>query len=108
MKAEFDLVQGKFDLAQGLLELAAQLAIINSSQSFTASKSSRRNNKEIDETSCEVFILALQFADLSQREILKIFQNRFCSLNLYKLWNLKGCNIIYQDPIAIKDSIVKI
>lgn len=43
----------------------------------------------------EVKLLASQFASLLQEEIAKILANKFPSINLFKLWHMRGYNDMY-------------
>ncbi len=88
--------------------LQAWFARINSRQSLTIPTTCDHNDEKIDEISCEILALVLQFANLLQRKISKIFQNRFRLLSLYKLQHPKGRDNIAQDQIAIKDNTLQI
>lgn len=104
----FFVEKTKFDLALAKLERETRLAKINSGKSLTTPKTSGRNNKNINEISSKVFALASQFAGMPQGEILKIFQNLFWPLILYKLLHLRSHDDIYQDQIAIEDYTLQI
>lgn len=55
----------------------------------------------------KVNLLASQFIGLPQREIAKIFVNKFQLINLYKFYYIIGYNNIYQDQISIEEGTIK-
>lgn len=52
-------------------------------------------NKFTDGILNEVKLLASQFIGLSQGEIAKIFANKFCLINFYKLRDIQRCDNMY-------------
>lgn len=66
---------------------------------------------EEDEFVGEIFIeikaLVIQFIELCQNEIAKIFSNQFKPINLYKLCFIKSWDYFYRDQIYINENILK-
>ncbi len=63
------------------------------------------------EASTEVMSITLQFASLTHKEIVKIFQNKFKPINLYRLRHIRGLRFDSshdQDCIGIKDGMLKL
>ena len=63
------------------------------------------------EISIEVLIITLQFADLLQQEIVRIFQNKFKQINLYRFRNIRWLqfdSLHDQDRIGIEDGMFKL
>ena len=71
-----------------------------------------REDDEIQgEIPLEVSDISLQFVGLPQEEIVKIFQNKFKPINLYRLRHMRGLSFeAYKDEerIGIKDGMLKL
>ena len=67
-----------------------------------------KNNDYISEIPSKTTALAKEFVGLSQRKIVKVFSNRFRSMNLYKLRLMRGWNDLYYKQIHIDEGTLKI
>ncbi len=64
-----------------------------------------------DEVPPKVMSITLRFAGLPQEEIVRIFQNKFKPINLYRLHHIRGLrfdSLHDQDRIDIEDGILKL
>ena len=127
-KAQADLQKAQAErdaiLAKSQLELeclrkesearvAAATSLANTQVPKTpASKAIMREDDEIPgEIPLEVSDISLQFVGLSQEEIVKIFQNKFKPINLYRLRHMRRLSFeAYKDEerIGIEDGMLKL
>ncbi len=90
---------------------AASAAAASTTSGAQARMSTAGEDHIISEAPPEVTSITLQFAGLSQKEIVRIFQNKFKPINLYHLRHIRGLRfdaLHDHDRIGIEDGILSL
>ena len=84
----------------------------NAAQAVKSMAQTSGDDKDLQDEVCpKVLNLSFEFVKLSQKEIVKIFRNKFKPMILYQLWAMQGLVFeAYQDKkkIGIKNRILKL
>ncbi len=119
MQAERDAIQSRSQLELECLRRESEARVTASTASAAIAAQAQRpraqlgrNDEDLQgEVPPEVADLSPQFVGLPQEEILKIFQNKFKPINLYRLRHMRGLTFEAdkdEERIGIEDGMLKL